>query len=105
MTVAEGSNVGGDFKHIPAAQRRSRCGCVIAFSTFNAPVPANAMFGRPAAVAAARPADDRDVLCTNPAALGGGSAPLDSVFPIGAVRARDDDRPRDRLVGVPSAPA
>jgi hypothetical protein len=37
-------------------------------------VPANALFGRTSVA-------ELQVLCTNPAALGGGSAPLDTVFP------------------------
>jgi hypothetical protein len=47
---------------------------VIAWSTFNAPVPANSRFGR---------ADDPklEVLCTNPAALGGGSGRLTPIYP------------------------
>ncbi|MGZ8666457.1 MAG: hypothetical protein ACXWZM_05035, partial [Solirubrobacterales bacterium] len=52
----------------------SQVGCVIAFSAFDAEVPMGAIFGR-----ALDP--ERDVLCTNPAALRGGSAKLDSVFP------------------------
>jgi hypothetical protein len=46
---------------------------VIAFSTYNATPPANALFGRPA--------NGLDVLCTNPAALAGGSGTLDTVVP------------------------
>ena len=54
---------------------------VIAFSTFGGPVPPNALFGR--ASGGLGSADDSrfDVLCTNPAALGGGPAPLDSILP------------------------
>ncbi len=39
VTAAAGSNVGGDFKHIPGCTRAKQIGCVIAFSTFDAPVP------------------------------------------------------------------
>jgi hypothetical protein len=49
-------------------------GCVIASSTFNAPVPPDALFGR-----TSKPA--LEVLCTNPAALGGGSGRLIAVYP------------------------
>jgi hypothetical protein len=46
---------------------------VIAFSTFNETPPANSLFGRaPAGL---------QVLCTNPAALGGGSGRLDTILP------------------------
>jgi hypothetical protein len=54
---------------------------VIAFSTFNAPVPSNSLFGRPSMIAGPGLPSTGDVLCTNPAALGGGSGQLTSVFP------------------------
>jgi Protein of unknown function (DUF3089) len=72
VAVPEGGNVGGDFQNIPGCRSADQTGCVIAFSTFDGPVPANSLFGRSAT---------GDVLCTNPAALGGGSATLTSVFP------------------------
>ena len=74
VEVAKGKKIGGDFKHIGACRSESQTGCVIAFSTFDAPVPSDAIFG-----ISSDP--NRDVLCANPAALGGGSAKLDSVFP------------------------
>ena len=81
VTVRAGGNVGGDFKNIPGCRKATQSGCVIAFSTFNAPVPNNALFGRPGTLGAPGLPTTGDVLCTNPAALGGGSAPLTSVFP------------------------
>ncbi len=74
ILVKKGSGIGGDFKHIPACRRATQVGCVIAFSTFDQPVPADAIFGR-----TSKPGDQ--VLCTNPAALGGGSGLVDPVFP------------------------
>jgi pimeloyl-ACP methyl ester carboxylesterase len=73
VLVKAGSDRGGDFEHIRACRSRNQLGCVIAFSTFNAPPPANSLFGR-------APAGEQ-VLCTNPAALGGGAAKLDTVLP------------------------
>ena len=87
VEVAKGKKIGGDFKHVGACRSASQLGCVIAFSTFDAPVPSDAIFG-----ISANP--NRDVLCTNPAALGGGSAKLDSDLPLGAVRPGDDHRRR-----------
>jgi hypothetical protein len=75
VLVKSGSDVGGTFRHIPACHSDKQLGCVVAYSTYDQPAPAGSMFGRPA-----NPADE--VLCTNPAALTGGSATLDSVFPI-----------------------
>ncbi|HSD23620.1 MAG TPA: DUF3089 domain-containing protein [Solirubrobacterales bacterium] len=81
VTVPEGGTVGGDFKHIPACRKAKQFGCVIAFSTFNAPVPPDSKFGRPNSTAPTGLPTTGDVLCTNPAALRGGSALLTSVFP------------------------
>ena len=47
VLVKKGSDVGGDFKHIPACHSATQLGCVIAFSTFDEPVPADSLFGRP----------------------------------------------------------
>jgi hypothetical protein len=69
------AGVGGDFKHIPACRSAKQLHCVIAFSSFDQPVPKATSFGR-------APKGSKDiVLCTNPAALGGGSAIADSIFP------------------------
>ena len=47
VTVREGDNVGGDFKKVPGCETPKQIGCALAFSAFNAPVPADARFGRP----------------------------------------------------------
>ena len=39
VTVKAGSDRGGDFKRVRACRRAGQTGCVVAFSTFNAPVP------------------------------------------------------------------
>ena len=59
-----------DFERFRPCRAGSRFGCIVAFSTFNGPVPPDARFGR-----------GGDVICTNPAALGGGAATIDAVFP------------------------
>ncbi len=74
VQVKAGSDVGGDFKHIPACRSASQLHCVIAFSTFDSTPPATSLFGR-----STTPGDA--VLCTNPAALAGGSGLLDPIFP------------------------
>jgi hypothetical protein len=74
VTVKKGSDRGGDFKNLRACRRPRQVGCIMAFSTFNAPVPPNAIFGR-----TTNPA--LEVLCTNPAALGGGSGRITPVYP------------------------
>lgn len=64
VTVKKGGDRGGDFKNLRACRRPGQIGCVIAFSSFNAPVPPNAIFGR-----TTNPA--LEVLCTDPAVLSG----------------------------------
>ncbi|MGH2873722.1 MAG: DUF3089 domain-containing protein [Solirubrobacteraceae bacterium] len=74
VLVKRGRETGGSFRHVPACRSADALGCVIAFSTFDAPVPADSLFGRTTV------AGDQ-VLCTNPGALGGGPAVLDPIFP------------------------
>ena len=74
VTVARGRDVGGDFAHIPACRRKGQVGCVVAYSTFDGPVPADATFGRSANARL-------EILCTNPASLRGGSGLLRSAEP------------------------
>ena len=100
VTVPEGGTVGGDFKNIPACRMVKQSGCVIAFSTFDAPVPADARFGRPSGFVPGLPTTG-DVLCTNPAALGGGSALLTSVFPTEPFAPGTTIGLATGLVGVP----
>ena len=74
VLVKRGRGIGGDFKHIPACHSTSQLGCVIAFSTYDQVPPANSLFGRTTT-------KGDQVLCTNPAALAGGRAALDPIFP------------------------
>jgi Protein of unknown function (DUF3089) len=102
VTVPEGGTVGGDFKHIPACRRARQFGCVIAFSTFDSPVPADSKFGRPNGFAPPGLPTTGDVLCTNPAALGGGSRLLTSVFPTQPFAPGTTIGLATGLVGVPT---
>jgi DUF3089 family protein len=84
VLVKRGEDAGGDFKNIPACRAKRQFGCVIAFSTFDAPVPAHSLFGRVSGIDALFGLPARqgvEVLCTNPAALGGGSARVDPTLP------------------------
>jgi hypothetical protein len=74
VLVKQGKGVGGTFQHIPACRADTQLGCVIAFSTYDQVPPSNSLFGRTTV-----PGDQ--VLCTNPAALGGGPATVDPIFP------------------------
>jgi hypothetical protein len=73
VTVKKGGDRGGDFKHIRACRSRRQLGCVIAFSTYNETPPADSLFGRTSRAG-------REVLCTNPAALGGGAGRVSPVY-------------------------
>ncbi len=74
VLVRKGAGVGGDFHHITACRSASQTGCVIAYSTFDATPPADSVFGRTSA-------RGLQVLCTDPAALGGGTGLLDPILP------------------------
>lgn len=74
VTVPAGKAVGGDFEHIPACHSSAQTGCVIAFSTYDQPPPADSLFGRTST-------PGQQVLCTNPASLSGGSGILDPIAP------------------------
>ena len=81
IEVPEGRTAGGTFRSTPLCTARGQTGCVVTFVSFRAgnPPPADALFGR-----AAGPG--RTVACTNPAALGGGPATLDSYWYAGPSR-------------------
>jgi hypothetical protein len=71
--VKRGPDRGGDLRNVRPCRSDRQLGCVVAFSAFNAPVPVDAIFGRAPA--------GRETVCTNPAALGGGSAPIEPIYP------------------------
>lgn len=79
VAVPDGADVGGDFDHVPLCRADDQAGCVVTWSSFRstATPPAGAFFGKP------RTGDD-PAGCTNPAALTGGPAEPDNVFPANA---------------------
>ncbi len=85
VEVATGKLVGGSFAHIPACDRLGESGCVLAYSSFPSEPPPAALFGRPGTGVSLQSGQTRttglQVLCTNPAALSGGSGTLLSYFP------------------------
>jgi hypothetical protein len=74
MSKAKGAT--GDFKSTPLCTSASQTGCALAWASFRetAPPPENSRYGKP-------PAPDKQIACTNPAALSGGAAALKAVFP------------------------
>src|SRR5262245_6462578 len=71
LPVPKGKDVGGAFQKMPLCHSAPQTGCVITYASFRStvPPPADSRFGK-----AADPA--MQSACTNPAALGGGSAEL-----------------------------
>ncbi len=85
VEVPRGQLVGGTFKHIPACSSAGQAGCVIAFSSFPQVPPADSLFGRPGQGVSLQSDQTAkaglQVVCVNPAALSGGTALLDTLFP------------------------
>jgi hypothetical protein len=81
VLVKQGNDVGGDFQHVRACRSATQLSCIIAFSTFNETPPADTKFGKPGARFGTTDPAGTEVLCTNPAALGGGAAPVSSILP------------------------
>jgi hypothetical protein len=75
VEVPDGKRVGGSLKSTPLCSRVGETGCVLTYMTFRAaaPPPADAFLGRAARAG-------MTAGCTNPAALGGGRARLDSYW-------------------------
>jgi hypothetical protein len=85
VQVPKGKTVGGTFDHIPACTKETQTGCVIAYSSFSSPPPADSLFGRPGQGVSLQSGQTttrgQQVVCTNPAALGGtGAAALTPYF-------------------------
>jgi hypothetical protein len=80
VLVKRGKDIGGNFRHIHACHSATQLHCVIAYSTFDQPVPKGSLFGTPNSAFRKAPPGDV-VLCTNPAALAGGSGVLTPIFP------------------------
>jgi hypothetical protein len=82
VMVASGEDVGGDFQYIPACRSADQTGCVVAYSTFLEPPPADSLFGRPNTGIRVNEFTGKDVevLCVNPASIGGGTGSLEPYF-------------------------
>ena len=82
VAVPAGKDVGGDLKSTPACRSAGQTGCVISWASFReeSPPEADSRYGLP-------PAPGQEVLCANPAALGGGMAALGVRFPSAPIGA------------------
>jgi hypothetical protein len=79
LPVPKGADVGGAFMHVPVCHSNTQLGCVIAFASFRAtsPPPANSRFGKAP--------DGQQAACANPAALAGGSGPLEAYMSVNRI--------------------
>lgn len=108
VLVPVGRDVGGSFTNIPACRKVQQTGCVVAYSMFDTPPPANAYFGYviPAQLVpwqsiSQAQAENLEVLCTNPAALAGGSGVLDPYFTTVSMGSQD----QPIIAPMPSPPS
>jgi Protein of unknown function (DUF3089) len=97
VIVPKGQDVGGDFKEVPACRSTTETGCVVAYSIFNQPPPPDARFGRAHHAAF-------QVLCTNPAAIGGGDGPLRTYLRAAPFPGSLEQRFQTQLGPLPSVP-
>jgi hypothetical protein len=83
VVVPNDAEAGHTFQHIPACRSPTQTACVMSFVTFraSAPPPANSIFGIAMDTLSPEIFPSAHALCTNPADLSGGAAPLRSYFP------------------------
>jgi hypothetical protein len=88
VVVSHDRRVPGSFARLPLCTSPREAGCVIAYSTFANPPPKNSIFGIPGqgiSLPDEVASSGVSVACTNPGALGGGSASLTASFAVGHV--------------------
>jgi hypothetical protein len=85
VTVPASAGTTGSFQHIPPCSSTRQVGCVIAYSSYPGQPPSDTYFGRPGqgldVTSSKAVTRGLQVLCVNPAALGGGPGSLDSYYP------------------------
>jgi hypothetical protein len=86
VTVPIDRTVGATFQHLPLCTAEDESGCVIAYSSFPSEPPADANFGRPGQGISLNTGQTQtvgvQVACVNPAAIGGGTAYLETDWPV-----------------------
>jgi hypothetical protein len=84
VQVPTGRSVGGTFQHLPLCTAPGQAGCVIAYSSFASTPPSDSLFGIPgqgvSLLSGQYSGAGQQVACVNPAAIGGGTAPLQPYF-------------------------
>jgi hypothetical protein len=102
VQLPPGKDVGGTYKSVPVCKRPDQVGCTIVYGSYRSIRPPSvdppARFGRGR--------DGMVAACTNPGALGGGKATLDTYQPRGMfewAKGKAIDTPYVRLPGVVTA--
>ena len=84
VQVPIGKVVGGTFAHIPTCLSATQVGCVIAYSSFGSPPPANSLFGRAgrgvSVLSGQSSAATQQVACVNPVTFSGRVGGLQPYF-------------------------
>lgn len=81
VVVRKGERTGGSFRRTPTCKRQTEVGCVIAFSTFGATPPADAIFGTVSGALVDIGEENPDkvkVVCTKPSVLGADDGRLET---------------------------
>jgi hypothetical protein len=86
VTVPDGRTEGATFQNIPICTSDGQRGCVIAYSSFPSAPPPDANFGIPgqgiSLTTGQTATTGVHVACVNPADIGGGTADLDTYWPL-----------------------
>jgi hypothetical protein len=86
VTVPDGQTVGASLQNIPICTSDGQSGCVIAYSSFPSEPPANANFGIPGQGISLNSGQTATtgvhVACVNPADISGGTAYLQTYWPV-----------------------
>jgi hypothetical protein len=83
VAVPVGKTVGGDFSSVPVCTRAEQINCVISYASFSEKPPEGSLFGRVRVLPGSSlpPGVDYEAACTNPAALKGGWAKIETIQP------------------------
>jgi hypothetical protein len=86
VVVPTGRTVGGTFQNLPLCSSTDKSGCVIAYSSFPSQPPSNANFGIPGQGISLNTGQTAttgvQVACVNPADISGGTADLETYWPL-----------------------
>jgi len=84
VQVPTGRDEGGSFRSIPTCGSSSQTGCVIAYSSFGSPPPADSFFARPGQGVSLQSGQTtkvgQEVACVNPATFSSHNGPLQPYF-------------------------